>query len=137
MLRKFLVPALLAAAIASGHAESLTPDQIEWQKGDASDSAWPVGDPKKPGACVQLLRWHPGHMSRPHASLKARYAVVLQGTWWLGHSEVYDPDATKPYPAGSVVTDLPGEIHYGGAKTEEVLIALYGDCPLATTAQAK
>lgn len=148
MLRKFLLAAVYLAGTSAGFAQAttdpsraigLTPDKIQWTLGEASDKAWPVGDEHKPGPCIQLIRWHPNHFSHPHYHQHARYAVVLSGTWWVSTSEVYDPEHnTVPYPAGSVVTDLVGGIHYDGAKpaTGDATIAIFMDCPL-TAVQAE
>lgn len=134
-----VTPGFAAAAIDPSHAITFQPDQIQWQKGEASDQAWPIGDSKKPGACLELIKWHPGHFSHPHYHDHARYAVVLEGTWWVSTSEVYDPDHnTVPFPKGSVLTDLVGGIHYDGAKPEtgDATIAIFMDCPL-TAVQAE
>ena len=97
MLRKLLlIPAFLAAAapafaqaaIDPARAFGLTPDQIQWTRGERNDTAWVIGDPKKEGDCLQLIRWKPPHFSRPHYHERARYAVVLSGTWWLSTSNV-------------------------------------------------
>ena len=42
------------------------------------------------------------------------------------------------FPKGSVLTDLPGGIHYDGAKAEtgDATIAIFMDCPL-TAVQAE
>ena len=134
-------PALAQATTDPTHAIGLMPDQIQWKKGEASDTAWPIGDPKKPGACLELIKWHPTHFSRPHSHDHARYAVVLSGTWWVSTSNVYDPDNnTVGYPAGSVLTDLVNGVHYDGAKPEtgDATIAIFMDCPLnATSAEVK
>ena len=109
------------------------PDQIQWKKGEASDTAWPIGDPTKPGACLEFIKWHPGHFSHPHYHSHARYAVVVDGTWWVSTSNVYDPDHnTVPYPKGSVLTDLVKGVHYDGAKPEtgDGTVAIFMDCPL-------
>jgi len=149
MLRKLLLVAAMASATVPSfaatldptHAIGLLPDQIQWTKGEASDTAWPIGDPKKPGACLELIRWHPNHFSHPHYHEHARYAVVLDGTWWVSTSNVYDPDNnTVPYPKGSVLTDLVGGVHYDGAKpaTGDATIAIFMDCPLTgINAEAK
>ena len=153
MLRKLLLlPAILVATTqAFGQATvdkptvdptraiGLNPDQIQWTKGERNDTAWVVGDPKKEGHCLQLIRWKPPHFSRPHYHERARYAVVLSGTWWLSTSNVYDPDNnTVPYPAGSVITNLVGGVHYDGAKpqTGDAVVAIWMDCPL-TAVQAE
>lgn len=125
--------AFAAATIDPTHAIGLTPDQIHWEKGEANDTAWPVGDPHKPGDCIQLIRWHPNHFSHPHYHPHVRYGVVLSGTWWVSTSDVYDPDHnTVPFPAGSVVTDLAKGVHYDGAKPEtgDATIAIFMNCPL-------
>ncbi len=134
-------PAFAAAAIDPTHAVALTPDQIQWQKSEASDQAWPIGDKDKPGACLELIKWHPGHFSHPHSHPHARYGVVMEGTWWVSTSNVYDPDNnTVPFPKGSVITDLVNGVHYDGAKpaTGDATIAIFMDCPLtATQAEVK
>ena len=126
--------ALGQAAIDPTRALGLRPDQIHWTKGEASDTAWPIGDPTKPGDCLELITWHPGHFSRPHYHERVRYAVVLDGTWWVSTSNVYDPDNnTVPFPKGSVLTDLVGGVHYDGAKaqTGDATLAIFMNCPLA------
>ena len=125
--------AFSAATIDPTRAIGLMPDQIQWTKGVNNDTAWPIGDPKNAGHCLELIKWHPTHFSRPHYHSNARYAVVLEGTWWVSTSNVYDPDNnTVGYPAGSVLTDLVKGVHYDGAKpaTGDATIAIFMDCPL-------
>jgi hypothetical protein len=144
MLKQLLIASVLASASAPAFAASidpnnaiaLTPDQIQWKKGEASDTSWPIGDPAKPGACLEFIKWHPGHFSHPHYHSHARYAVVVDGTWWVSTSNVYDPDHnTVPYPKGSVLTDLVKGVHYDGAKPEtgDGTVAIFMDCPLEST----
>ena len=71
------MPAFGEATIDPTRAIGLTPDKIVWTKGVNNDTAWPIGDPKKPGACLELIKWHPTHFSRPHYHSNARYAVVI------------------------------------------------------------
>ena len=99
-----------------------------------------IGDPKKPGPCLELIRWHPTFFSRPHYHEQARYAVVLSGTWWVSTSNVYDPaNNTVPFPAGSVITDLINGVHYDGAKPEtgDATIAIFMECPLTAVPAEK
>ncbi len=141
MLKQLLIASVFASACAPAFAASidpnnaiaLTPDQIQWKKGEANDTAWPIGDEHKPGACMELIKWHPNHFSHPHYHEHARYAVVIDGTWWVSTSNVYDPDNnTVPYPKGSVLTDLVKGTHYDGAKpaTGDATVAIFMDCPL-------
>lgn len=132
----FLVSALLAgpsiaqAAIDPTHAIGLLPDQIPWVHRDGSDVYWMVGDPAKPGLCIELVRWLPHNFSHPHYHSHIRYGAVLSGTWWVGTGDTYDPETTTPFPAGSLLTDLPGKVHFDGAKDEPTVIELVMDCPL-------
>ncbi len=109
------------------------PDKINWRKGEASDSVMLQGDPSKPGVYIQLLRWHPGHMSRPHFHSTERYITVLSGTWWIGTGTKYDPASTYPVPAGSYVVDKAGGIHYDGAKDVDCVLEIVGTGPMTTT----
>src|ERR1700680_638493 len=81
------------------------PDKLEWKKGDNNDTATVQGDPSKPGIYIQLLKWHPNKMSRPHFHSTERYITVLSGTWWIGTGPKYDPASTYPAPAGTYVVD--------------------------------
>ncbi|HEV3333804.1 MAG TPA: cupin domain-containing protein [Bryobacteraceae bacterium] len=109
------------------------PDKIEWRKGAGADTATLLGDPSKPGVYVQLIRWHPHNMSRPHSHSTERYITVLSGTWWIGTGPKYDPDSTFPVTAGTYVVDRPNELHYDGAKDTECVLEIVGTGPMVTT----
>jgi hypothetical protein len=113
------------------------PDKIEWRVGEASDNATLQGDPSKPGVYIQLTKWHPGHMSRPHFHSTERYITVLSGTWWIGTGNKYDPDSTYPVPAGTYVVDRAGGVHYDGAKDVECVLEIVGTGPMTTTQVAE
>jgi hypothetical protein len=110
------------------------PDDIQWSEGRGASQAVLVGDPSKPGLYVVLTKWHPGNMSRPHFHPNDRFITVLSGTWWVGWGEKFDPDSTFPVPAGSFVTHYGNQIHYDGAKDEEVLLQIVGIGPATSTA---
>jgi hypothetical protein len=110
------------------------PDKLEWRKGDNNDTATVQGDPSKPGLYIQLLKWHPNKMSRPHFHSTERYITVLSGTWWIGTGPKYDPASTYPAPAGTYVVDRANGIHYDGAKDTECLLEIVGMGPVMTTA---
>jgi hypothetical protein len=109
------------------------PDKIEWKKGANADTATVQGDPSKPGIYIQLIRWHPHNMSRPHSHSTERYITVLSGTWWIGTGPKYDPDSTFPVNAGTYVVDRPNELHYDGAKDTECVLEIVGMGPMTTT----
>ena len=143
-LFRSIIPALVSIAcfplIPSRAAErpdpkmiSITlPDEIHWRSSVNADVATIQGDPSKPGIYIQLIKWHPGHMSRPHYHGEERYIWVISGTWWVGTGSKYDPASTYPVPAGSYVVDHAHEIHYDGAKEGDCLLYIVGMGPSTT-----
>ena len=137
--------AALAASVSTAFAQSDTPKpdsshitftmpkDIAWKTSDSMDQAVIFGDPAKPGIYGLLIRWKAGHFSRPHFHNTDRYAYVISGTWWVSSSDTYDIAKTYPMPAGSVVTDLAGKVHFDGAKNEDALLELVGMGPVITT----
>jgi quercetin dioxygenase-like cupin family protein len=110
------------------------PNQIQWKEGNGGNAtAILAGDPTKPGIYVELTKWHPHHMSRPHFHPNDRYIYVISGTWWVGTGPKYDPDMTVPVPAGSYVTHYAKQIHWDGAKDEEAVLEIVGEGPATTT----
>jgi hypothetical protein len=106
------------------------PDKIKWVAGDnGADTANMVGDPDKPGWYVIMVRWHAGHMSRPHFHQYDRYITVISGTWWVGTGSKYDPDSTVPQRPGTFVTHVAKQIHYDGAKDADCVIEIVGQGP--------
>src|SRR5205814_2309077 len=63
---------------------------------------------------------------------ETRYIVVLKGTWWIGSGPKWDKENTTPVPAGSFVVHHANQIHYDGAKDEEVVLQIMGIGPSAT-----
>lgn len=110
------------------------PKDIKWVEGNGgAANAVLVGDPAKPGLYIEFTKWHPHHMSRPHYHPNDRYITVLSGTWWVGTGSKYDPDSTVPMPTGSFVTHYGKQIHYDGAKDEEVVLEILGEGPATNT----
>jgi hypothetical protein len=91
------------------------------------------GDPKIPGQpYVVRNRFSPGTFSPPHFHPETRYILVLKGTWWVGSGPGADKSKTTPVPAGSFVVHHPNQIHWDGAKDEEVIVQIMGIGPSAT-----
>lgn len=109
------------------------PDKINWRKSASADTAMLQGDSSKPGIYIEMVRWHPGNMSRPHTHDTARYITVISGTWWVGTGDKFDPASTKPMPAGSYVVDIPNQLHYDGARDEDCVILIVGMGPMKTS----
>ena len=91
------------------------------------------GDPRVPEKpYVVRNRFSPGTFSPPHFHPETRYIVVLKGTWWVGSGPKWDKENTTPVPAGSFVVHHANQIHYDGAKDEEVVLQIMGIGPSAT-----
>lgn len=109
---------------------------IKWTQGPFGpglQTAVLAGDPSQPGLYVIHAKFSPGTMSPPHFHPETRYVTVLKGTWWVGAGPKWDRDATTPVPAGSFVVHHPNQIHYDGAKDEEVVVQIIGMGPSGTT----
>lgn len=136
-----LLPGVLSSQATQGWlnpkgvVESVKPADIKWVRNAAGtqETVTLFGDPTKPGMYVQRLRWLPGNMSRPHFHPNDRFFVVIEGTWWLGSGDKYDPNSTVPAPAGTFVVHRAGEIHYDGAKDAPVVIQVTGMGPNTST----
>ena len=113
----------------------IRPEEIKWTD-DPADArvkrAVIQGDPAKPGIYVIRVKFPAGVMSTNHRHREDRHAVVLQGTWWTGTGETFDPSKTVPLKPGSYMMHPAGEAHYDGAKDEDVTIQLIGYGPSET-----
>jgi hypothetical protein len=90
-----------AADLDRSAVDFTPPSDIKWVRNAAGTNEQAVlfGDPSKPGPYVVRLKWLPGNMSRPHFHPNDRFFVVIEGTWWLGSGDKYDPNSTVPAPA--------------------------------------
>ncbi len=90
------------------------------------------GDPSKPGLYTIRARFAPHTMSQPHWHPETRYVTVLKGTWWAGTGPKFDPASTTSVPTGGFAVHAPKEIHYDGAKDQEVIVQISGIGPSGT-----
>jgi quercetin dioxygenase-like cupin family protein len=106
---------------------------MKWNNGEAEAPLF--GDPDKPGIYGVLIKWLPGHHSKPHFHSTDRYVYVVSGTWWVSASATYDTGKMYPIPAGTFVTDIANTVHWDGAKksTGSCLLMLVGEGPMHTT----
>jgi len=93
------------------------------------------GDSSKPGLYGIIIKWWPGHFSKPHTHDQDRYAYVLSGTWWVSTSSVYDERTTYPVHAGMVAINPKDTVHWDGNRTgekEPAVLELVGMGPVKT-----
>lgn len=113
----------------------VTPDQIKWMDRPGYEGvkfAVIQGDPSKPGLYVIRAKFSPGAMTRPHWHPEDRFVTVMQGTWYTGEGDAFEPDKTVPLKAGSFMMHPAKAHHFDGAKDEEVIVQIVGIGPSAT-----
>jgi quercetin dioxygenase-like cupin family protein len=146
MIRKSVFAALVTAVLLGGvpalaadqdaQTISIVPaDTLQWKDYPGLPGVKFVviaGNPSQPGLYVIRAKFAPHTMSRPHWHPEARYVTVLQGTWWAGVGENFDPNSTTPVPTGGFAIHAPGKVHYDGAKDEEAIVQISGIGPSGT-----
>ena len=91
------------------------------------------GNPATAGApYIVRNRFSPNTFSPPHFHPETRYITVIKGTWWVGSGPKFDAATTTPLPAGTTVVHHANQIHWDGAKDEEVIVQIMGIGPSAT-----
>ena len=113
----------------------VTPEEVKWMDRPGYEGvkfAAIQGDPSKPGVYVIRAKFSPGAMTRPHWHPEDRFVTVLQGTWWAGEGDTFDPDKTTPLKAGSFMMHPAKAHHFDGAKDEEVIVQIIGIGPSGT-----
>src|SRR5712664_3647256 len=125
-----------SAAFAADHNPAAlaykSPVQLKWRDPTGAagiNQTVLVGDPEKPGLYIVMNRFKPGNFSKPHFHPNDRFITVVSGTWWVGTGNKWDKDATVPLKAGSFVTHTGKQVHYDGAKDEEVVLIIVGGGP--------
>ncbi len=114
----------------------VTPEELDWKPvagGHGIALAVVSGNPSQPGIYVIRVRFPAGIMSSPHFHGEDRHVVVLQGIWYTGTDDSWDPARTVGLPAGSYMKHPAGAVHYDGAKDEEVIVQIVGMGPSSTT----
>ena len=102
------------------------PDQFEWKPrpNSTSQTVALFGDPAKPGLYAQLLKRGPDDWSQPHAHPNERIITVVAGTFLIGTGPKFDKKNTVALGPGSVVRDIPNQMHYDGTGPEGATIEI-------------
>ena len=120
-------------AAGSGAAQSLTfYSEFFDVLSDGAATAVIQGDPSKPGIYVIRVKFPPHTFSKPHYHMEERHVVVLQGTWYTGTGETFDPDKAVGLKPGSYMMHPARAVHWDGAKDEEVILQIIGYGPTDT-----
>jgi uncharacterized cupin superfamily protein len=144
LITALMLPVLAGMLAGSALAVELDPksvvflkqDQFKWRDPFNKSPANGVslhGDGVN-GFYVNLTKWNKGgNFSRPHSHTNDRMIFVLNGTWWNGTGQAFDPPNTIPMRAGTFVTHHAKGVHWDGAKDEDAVLLIAGVGPAAST----
>jgi quercetin dioxygenase-like cupin family protein len=108
----------------------ITPEEVKWftpsYYKDGRQRAQLFGDSSKNGAWVDRVKM-PAAMRVPaHTHPQDEFVTVIEGTWYVGQGERFDPALLKGYPAGSFIVIPAGTPHFVATKDGPVIVQLSG-----------
>lgn len=108
----------------------LAPEQVRWftpsYYKDGRQRAQLFGDSSQGGAWVARVKIPAGVRVLAHTHPQDELVTVIEGTWYLGEGERFDPDKLKGHPAGSFIVVPAGVPHFVAAKEGGVIVQLSG-----------
>ena len=111
---------------------SLNYDQMQWLEDKVNPGSWYSilsGDPSTSGRFVILNKVLKGNFNRPHSHPRERQIYVVSGTWWVGTGRNRNPANSVARRPGTYVKHLANQVHWDGAKNEDVLLMIAGEGP--------
>lgn len=139
----FMMAWLILAASPLAQAEdptidfaTISPEDIEWVLiPDAHGAEYTVvyGDPAQAGTYVIRVHFPAGVMDLPHSHSADRHVTVLEGTWYAGTGQDFDPASAAALNAGSYMFHPAGGIHWDGAAgVKKAVVQIIGNGPVET-----
>lgn len=115
---------------------SLTPEQVRWftpsYYKDGRQRAQLLGDSSRGGAWVDRVKIPAGGRVLAHTHPNDELVTVIEGTWYLGEGEKFDPTKLKGYQPGSFIMIPAGVPHFVAAKEDDVIVQLSGNGKFGT-----
>jgi uncharacterized RmlC-like cupin family protein len=109
---------------------ALTPKQVQWftpsYYKDGRQRAQLLGNSSLGGTWVDRVKIPGGVRILAHTHPNDEQVTVIQGTWYLGEGDRFDPAKLKEYPAGSFIVVPAGIPHFVAAKDGLVIVQLSG-----------
>jgi quercetin dioxygenase-like cupin family protein len=125
-----VLAAMTWAMIRSDKVVGVTPEQVHWftpsDYKDGRQRARLLGDSSQGGAWVDRVKIPGGARVLAHTHPHDEQVTVIEGTWYLGEGERFDPTRLKGYPAGSFIVIPAGVPHFVAAKDGVVIVQLSG-----------
>jgi len=104
----------------------LTPEQVRWftppYYKDKRQRAQMYGDSSQGGGWIDRVKIPAGVRALAHTHPQDELLTVIEGTWYLGEGERFDPAKLKGYPAGSFIVIPAGVPHFVAAKDGGVIV---------------
>jgi len=108
----------------------ITPEQVRWftppYYKDGRQRAQLFGNSNQGGAWVDRVKIPAGGRVLAHTHPHDELVTVIEGTWFLGKGEKFDPRGLKGYEAGSFIVIPAGLPHFVAAKDGAVIVQLSG-----------
>lgn len=100
---------------------AVLPENVDWQPfpsfPPAVRLAVVVGHPSEPAPCVIRVKVPAGVKLMPHRHPEDRVYTVIEGVFYIGLGDRFDPDALVAYPPGSLVVLPGGTPHFHWARS--------------------
>ena len=108
----------------------ITVEQVRWSTPpyykDGRQRAQLFGDSSQGGAWVDRVKIPAGMRVLAHTHPQDELVTVIEGTWYIGEGERFDPARLRPYPAGSFIVIPAGTPHFVAANDGGVIVQLSG-----------
>ena len=109
----------------------ITAEQVRWTTPpyytDGRQRAQLFGDSNQGGAWVDRVKIPAGKRVLAHTHPQDELVTVIEGTWYVGEGERFDPAKLKGYPAGSFIVISSGTPHFVAAIDGPVVVQLSGN----------
>ena len=108
----------------------ISPTQVRWftppSYTDGRQRARLYGDSSQSGAWVDRVKIPAGGRVLAHTHPHDELVTVIEGTWYVGEGETFDPAKLKGYPPGSFLVIPAGVPHFVAAKDGAVIVQVSG-----------
>ena len=109
---------------------AITPEQVKWFTppfySDGRQRAHLLGDSTQGGVWIDRVKIPSGARVLAHTHPNDELVTVIEGTWYLGEGERFDPAKLKGYPPGSFILIPAGVPHFVAAQDGSVIVQLNG-----------
>jgi cupin len=142
-LASYLVAVIVLMIGSSGTAKEppdfirVTPSDVHWHDipgGHGAQEAILFGDPGKSGMYVVRVKFPPHLMDLPHWHPNDRFVTVLEGIWYTGTGDIFDPAHAVPLKPGSLMVHPAKAVHWDGSGgNDTVIVQIIGYGPGTST----